>query len=325
MTAFDNNWETLGYHRGEIDFYTIDMSLFGGWRYAFPEDCIPALEGGRFDNPLTCPNRGTSVQWFLRRFVAAQGGGAVTTLASANKPIEGTASASTGGCVEHAVHWPAVGGKHMPASGRAKRAQIEALADSGATFFAAQSTIIIYATWQPCMSCCNSLWSLAREHGLDINLIVRFQRVYDFDTAGPLADATILIPRVGSIVSAANPAPADRAVFVLHDGVNELRNVNNIRHRGEMRPIVVRGTQMSPHGTNTVSNDHPGGVPCGGTTFDAVMDWQSTAPQGYCHACVKRVPIYGTGSGLPWVTLEPERVCDGYTAPQHYDGRRLRR
>ena len=49
MALFDNNWETLGYYRGSIDFYLINTSLFGGWQNAIPHEIATAL-AQRFDN-----------------------------------------------------------------------------------------------------------------------------------------------------------------------------------------------------------------------------------------------------------------------------------
>jgi hypothetical protein len=319
MPLFDNNWETLGYYRGNIDFYLINTSLFGGWQNAMPQEIVTALSP-RFDNPLACGNRAVPVTWFLRK-VSPQG---VTSLAE-NDPIAGAASVGAG-CIEHQVHWPRIGGSNMPASKMAKQYQTKKLNGSGSEFFTAGGTVIIYSTWQPCLSCCNSLFSLARDHALDINLVVRFQRVYDLDINGPLADATLVIPRRGLILSNANPAPADRAVFVFHDNVAELRNLarrNN--YLGAMTPIVSPDTQLSPHHNTALrTREHPGGEPCG--NLDIIKARVTNArqePHVKCIGCNQDLGFQPIGSGLPWTVRDNTQFCEGYVPAQHYAPRRL--
>ena len=321
MALFENNWETLGYHRGSIDFYLINTSLFGGWQNAIPHEIATALTQ-RFDNPLLCGDRGVPVRWFLRK-VSGQGG--VTSLATENRPIEGSASVGRG-CIEHAVHWPAVGGKNMPAPEKARLSQTKALAGSGAQFFTAGGTVIIYSTWQPCLSCCNSLFSLARDHGLNFNLVVRFQRVYDIDKGGPLADATLVIPRQALILSNASPAPADRAVFFFHDDVPELRNLGKRdSYLGEMKPIVSPGTHLSPHhDTNSRTPLHPGGEPCWNLDVPRARISRSRPdPVAPCIGCNQEFEFSPIGSGLPWAVNDNTRLCENYNPAQHYASRRL--
>lgn len=320
MSAFDNTWEALGYRRGNIDFYLINTSLFGGWQNAIPHEIATAL-AQRFDNPLVCGSRGVPVRWFLRK-VSAQG---VTSLAE-NHPIEGSAKVGSGGCIEHRVHWPAVGGKNMPATQTAKKSQTAALAGSGSEFFTPGGTVIIYSTWQPCLQCCNSLFSLAREHALNCNLVVRFQRVYDIDKGGPLADATLVIPRQELILSSANPAPTDRAVFVFHDDVPELRNLGKRdNYLGEMKPIVSPGTLLSPHpNTNNRTQLHPGGEPCGNMDIvRARISNNRPDPFVTCIECFRDLGFSPIGSGLPWTVNDNTRFCENYNPAQHYASRRL--
>jgi hypothetical protein len=316
MSAFDNNWETLGYGRGPIAFYLVNTRLFGGWQHALPRE-IAAAMAGRFDNPLLCASRADPVRWFLRKVNR----GGVISLAERD-PIEGAATVGRG-CIEHTVHWPAVGGARMPANPKAPITP--ALPHSGEEFFTAGGTVIIYSTWQPCLSCCNSLFSLARDHGLDFNLVVRFQRVYDIDPGGPLADATLVIPRKTLLLSASQPAPADRAVFVFHDDVEQLRSLGrHANYLGEMRPFVTPDTRLNPHHSDVVSTDHPGGRPCGNPTFDGpYVPFDGNLPVAECSVCHQRSSLSPVGSGLPWDIDDNAHVCDGYNPGRHYAPHRL--
>jgi hypothetical protein len=317
MAVFENNWETLGYYRGPIDFYTINTRLFGGWQHALPREIAAALNG-RFDNDLVCASRADPVRWFLRK---VSGDGDVVSLAERN-PIEAAATVGNG-CIEHTVHWPAVGGARMPAN--PKTPITPARPHSGTEFFTAGGTVIIYSTWQPCLSCCNSLFSLARDHGLNFNLVVRFQRVYDIDNSGPLADATIVIPRQALLLSNATPKPADRAVFVFHDNVAELNGLGRrLHHLGEMRPFITPDTRLNPHQNNQISTDHPGGAPCGNPTFDGpYVAFDSLLPVAECGACNRQSSLSPVGSGLPWDIDDNSHVCDGYQPARHYAPNRL--
>ncbi len=321
MPLFDSNWENLGYRHGDINFYLVNNTLFGGWQNAMPQEIAAAL-GPWYNNPLDCTRRETPVRWCLRKVA----GNAVTTLATVQRPIEGAASVG-GGCIEHMVHWPAVGGKSMPVNSRTR--VTPALNGSGTTFFTQGGTVIIYSTWQPCLSCCNSLFTLARDPTTSFNIVVRFQRVYDIDRSGPLADATLVIPRHGLILSAARPAPADRAVFVFHDDIAELRNIRNRDNAncvGEMKPIAHRGTMMSPHhDTYQVSTEHPGGHPCGfsGNITKAKIVANRDVPVADCPTCGLQASIGPIGSGLPWTVANNTQFCTGYIPAQHYASNRL--
>lgn len=320
MPLFDNNWETLGYYRGNIDFYSINTALFGGWQNAMPQEIANALTN-RFTNDLVCATRADPVRWFLRKVTNA----GVTSLAE-NDPIEGAATTKSTGCIEHTVHWPAIGGANMPVKKTAKKYQTQALAHSGNEFFTAGGTVIIYSTWQPCLSCCNSLFALTREHGLNINLVVRFKRLYDIEISGPLADATLVIPRPALILSNANPAPGDRAVFLFHDDVEALKNVHrHVRHLGEMRPVVYRDTRPNPHhdeGNKTPM--HPGGEPCQSPAFkDAKIPWDRNLPYATCTRCNADVGLHPLGSGLPWTLADNDANAEGYDPTRHYAASRL--
>lgn len=321
MPLFATNWENLGYRNGPISFYLVNSALFGGWQNAMPQEIATDLAQW-YDNPLDCTRRETPVRWCLRKVT----GDAVTTLATSHRPIEGTATVGAG-CVEHMVHWPAIGGTSMPVNTRTR--VTPALNNSGTTFFTRGGTVIIYSTWQPCLNCCNSLFTLARDPTTNFNIVVRFQRVYDIDRSGPLADATLVIPRRDLILSAANPAPADRAVFIFHDDVAELRNIRPRDHAscvGEIKPIAHRDTKMHPHhDTSNISTAHPGGAPCG---FTGTVARANAVPNGNfsaadCPTCGLQATISPVGSGLPWAVANNSQFCIGYVPGQHYASNRL--
>lgn len=79
---FRLTWGDLGWNDGEIKFYTIDNSKFGGWQYAMPRDCVKVLAAAGYTNPPTAGNKEVPVHWVLKKVVE----GAVTASSAVPAP-----------------------------------------------------------------------------------------------------------------------------------------------------------------------------------------------------------------------------------------------
>ena len=271
MAWYDKSWNSLGYDRGDIDYYAIDYSRYDSFEDAVPRECAVAMDVADMFHRVHY--HANEIEWSLASVNTST---RVETTGAEN--LDGATDAGGYGCTEHGF-WPVLsqcdiegrtgnvlGGKYHPIMKR-------------------QQTLVIYTTLSPCLKCCNALYGLARE--LDMNIMVRCQQDYEFQGKGRVkCDFTVMIPRSSAITSVSTPAPGDRCVFVLHDGTMDFADLKIAQYKGDLRKITYGGL---PH-----RNDQ--GQTCPDTRLDEPVNvWYPT-----CKTCEKVVELDRYGSGVPF-------------------------